>query len=91
MLLDHHQKPVIVRTPIIAGLNDQADHIQAIAAWLGKRKSVVRYELLPYHPLGNGKYTALGYDPPPTWFDAPSPEAMEQLEKLIESYPKQRV
>lgn len=79
MLLDRHQKPVVVRTPVIAGLNDQPEHIYAIASWLEKLDNVLRYDLLPYHPLGNGKYTALGYDPPPAWFSAPSSEVFEQL------------
>lgn len=81
-LLDCHQKPIVVRTPIIAGLNDQPEPVRAIADWLNRISSVLRYELLPYHPLGNGKYTALGYEPPPAWFDSPSPEVFEQLKEV---------
>lgn len=82
VLLDRHQKPIVVRTPVIAGLNDQSEQIRAIASWLKKLDSVLRYELLPYHPLGNGKYTALGYDPPPAWFRTPTSEVFEQLTKV---------
>ena len=77
--LDREQKPIIVRTPVIAGLNDRPEHIQAIADWLASLTNVIRYELLRYHPLGTGKYTALGLAPPPDWFRAPSADLFEQL------------
>jgi pyruvate-formate lyase-activating enzyme len=79
LCLARENKPVVVRTPIIGGLNDRPEHIQAIADWLRPLGNVLRYELLPYHPLGTGKYAALGYAPPPPQFAVPAVEAFERL------------
>ncbi|MBN2293288.1 MAG: glycyl-radical enzyme activating protein [Pirellulales bacterium] len=80
--LDTARKPVIVRTPVIAGLNDRPEQIHAIVDWLGSLFNVIRYELLPYHPLGAGKYLALGHNQPPQWFKAPAPHIFEQLTQI---------
>ncbi len=51
--------PVIARTPLIPGINQQ---IEEISQFLRGLKNVMQYELLPYHPLGNSKRTALGLE-----------------------------
>lgn len=55
--------PVLVRTPIIPGFNDNVADIQAIVDFLPRQASL-RYELLPYHSFGAGKYKALEMDNP---------------------------
>ena len=77
--LDRERKPVVVRTPIIGGVNDRPDQIDAIADWLTSLSNVVHYELLPYHPLGTGKHEALGLAPAAQQFHAPTAERLEQL------------
>ena len=72
-------KPVIARTPVISGVNDRPDQIGAIADWLAVLPNVRLYELLPYHPLGAGKYEALGLTPPRDAFVAPSSAALKEL------------
>ena len=54
------QKPVIVRTPVIPGVNDNAEEIGKIAALVKELDNVICYELLLYNPLGESKYAALG-------------------------------
>ena len=49
--------PVIGRTPVIPEI---AQGIGQISEFLRSLENVVRYELLPYHPLGNAKRRALG-------------------------------
>lgn len=51
--------PILVRTPVIPGFNDSEEDIQEIAEFIKGRPNV-RYELLPYHRLGQQKYTYLG-------------------------------
>lgn len=51
--------PIHVRTPVIPGVNDRADEIGRIAAFLQQHRPL-RYELLPYHAYGRSKYRALG-------------------------------
>jgi len=48
-----------VRTPVIPGFNDSEEEIAKIAEFLDKYPEV-RYELLPYHRLGQQKYESLG-------------------------------
>ncbi|GEQ18907.1 MULTISPECIES: (2S)-3-sulfopropanediol dehydratase activating enzyme [Clostridium] len=48
-----------VRTPVIPTFNDNEEDIRAIADFL-KNKPNVKYELLPYHKFGEGKYKSLG-------------------------------
>lgn len=53
------QLPKLVRTPLIPDFNDSKEDIEAIVAFL-KGKPNIRYELLPYHRLGQQKYYYLG-------------------------------
>ena len=68
--------PIIARTPIIPEINQQIDKI---SAYLKTLENVKKYELLPYHPLGNSKRRALGLKP--DGFDVPTKEYMKELEK----------
>lgn len=69
--------PVIVRTPIIVGVNDDAKIITAIAELLTKLPNLQYYELLPYHPLGTGKAISLGKTAQK--LSAPAADKMQQL------------
>jgi pyruvate formate lyase activating enzyme len=54
--------PLIVRTPVIPGVNDTEKEIGAIADFIANLSYLQYYELLPYHPLGVGKYASLGME-----------------------------
>jgi pyruvate formate lyase activating enzyme len=77
--LDAQQKPIVVRTPVMEGVNARPEQIAAIADWLAGLSHVLHYELLPYHPLGAGKYAALGLASPASRFPSPTAEQLEQL------------
>jgi pyruvate formate lyase activating enzyme len=51
---------VVVRVPIIPGVNDSIDVIEGIFAFIRDRTAIRRVELLPFHRLGLAKYEALG-------------------------------
>ena len=53
-------KKFVARTPLIPGVNDVEDHIQAVLAFIRPYPNVVDYQLLPYHRYGEGKYDFLG-------------------------------
>lgn len=69
--------PVIVRTPLVAGVNDDDANIEQTLEVLKPLKTLAYYELLRYQPLGQEKYTALGGTPPA--FHAPSDERIRLL------------
>ncbi len=53
-------KPMRVRVPLIPGFNDSEHDVREIAAFVGSLPNPVEMELLPYNPLGEGKYERLG-------------------------------
>lgn len=75
-MLDRLNIPIILRTPVVPGINQEIDRISKFSTTL---KNVVLYELLPYHPLGISKGKALGKEI--TEFEIPSKEYMEELMK----------
>ncbi len=68
--------PIIARTPVIPEINQEIDKI---SSFLKTLSNVRKYELLPYHPLGNSKRKALGQKA--DGFSVPSKEYMKELEK----------
>lgn len=53
------EKNIIVRTPVIPGINDKKEELFAIADFLQGIGEIQDYELLPYHSFGRGKYEQL--------------------------------
>ena len=68
---------VIVRTPVIVGINDSEEEIKAIKKIANKAEKI---ELLPYHAMGDHKYAALGKTA--VRFEAPTKEKMYILKSL---------
>lgn len=58
-MLDSLGIPMIVRTPLIPGVTDGAENLVSIARYLKDMKNLVRYEVLNFNPLGEGKYKSL--------------------------------
>jgi len=71
--------PVIVRTPIVPGINDSAEDVAAIAAFVAGLPTLVYYELLPFHPMATGKYRSLGLDYRAAELQRPTTETMAAL------------
>ena len=61
--LDQAGAAIILRCPLIPGLNDAAADLDALAACVGGLRNVRAVELEPYHPLGEDKYRQLGRMP----------------------------
>lgn len=70
--------PILARTPVIPEI---CQGIAEISAFLKELDNVIKYELLPYHPLGNAKREALGM--PAETFTIPSAAYMKELEKYV--------
>jgi len=74
--------PTVARTPVIPGVNDSREEIESIRDFLAELPNVVRYELLPYHPLGESKRRALGREV--TEFSVPDRGRMEELKRYAD-------
>ncbi|MBR0144688.1 MAG: glycyl-radical enzyme activating protein [Clostridia bacterium] len=81
-LLDRLGTPVIARTPVIPGVNDDRENVEKTRDFLRSLRNVIRYELLPYHPLGEDKRRALGL--PPAGFPVPDRGKMEELRRYAD-------
>lgn len=74
---------IVIRIPVIGGINDDDENIKSSAAYVHEHLPQTRMELLPYHRYGAIKYEALGlpYDHPE--FSTPGKEEMERLRDLV--------
>ena len=54
------QKPLCVRVPLIPGINDAKENIEATVAFCTKLKNCQSLEFLPYHGLGSSTYEYIG-------------------------------
>lgn len=79
----HAGKKVIVRIPIIPGVNDTVDEMRRIKKIIERNAPHLpqKIELLPYHRLGENKYNALRL--PPHVFSVPSAEKMKELSEIF--------
>ena len=72
---DRHGAAVILRCPLVPGVNDDEEALLHIAALAEDLKSLRRIDLEPYHPLGEGKGADLGRKTP---FHAPTPSEADR-------------
>ena len=88
-ILSDMGKSIILRCPIIPGCNDRQEHYKAIADIANTYSGVLHIEIEPYHPLGEGKYEAVGRDA--RHFEQPSDESVADIIKAISSYTEKTV
>lgn len=72
---------ILIRIPVIGGVNDSLEEMQAIKAFLDRCGRPVKIELLPYHPMGQSKSAAIGA--PVQLFRTPDAETMARLEAIF--------
>jgi pyruvate formate lyase activating enzyme len=79
-------REIWVRVPLVAGVNDAPEEIEAIARLVAPLKRIRQVEILPYHTLGSEKYASLGRDYPARGYQAPSQEQINRILKIFEAY-----
>lgn len=67
---------VVLRCPVIPGVNDNQAHFQGIADLTKTLPSIRQVDLLPYHALGNDKRAQLGL--PGDGFSVPEEETVQR-------------
>ncbi len=77
--LGEQPQPLIVRTPIIPGVNDTPEEVKAIAEFAAQLPNLLYYELLPFHPMARGKYHSLDLDYRAQDLKMPKREQMDEL------------
>jgi pyruvate-formate lyase-activating enzyme len=75
---------VILRCPIIPGVNDKEKHLETISAMVKRYPSIEAIEILPWHTMGKGKYKKLGIPIDPRLpKDNASQESIEYYRKFL--------
>jgi glycyl-radical enzyme activating protein len=62
--LYRHGAQILLRCPLIPGLNDSAEHLAGIARLSARYPGFVGVEIMAYHNLGRDKATRIGYHTP---------------------------
>lgn len=69
---------LFIRMPVIAGVNDDEDHINESIRFL-KNIKILQVNLLPYHKMGMDKYRRLNKDYKLSGMEKPSDERMAEI------------
>lgn len=75
---------LIVRLPIIKGINDTVENAERSLEYILKAKRLKYVELLPYHDIGRYKYTALGMEDVQQGMCAPDLKTLDELREIFE-------
>jgi pyruvate formate lyase activating enzyme len=85
-ILARKQRDIIVRLPLVPGVNDDAENIIQTAEFLRSLGGITRISLLPFHRLGRDKYKGLQKKDVFENFTLPSPERLEKIKRNLASY-----
>lgn len=84
MLIDLN-KEIIIRLPLIEGINDSAEHIEEIKNLIKSFNKKIELNILPYHSIGKEKYKNLEMDNP--LYYMPNME-IKKAEKVVDYFIK---
>jgi glycyl-radical enzyme activating protein len=82
-ILAREEKQIVLRCPIIPGVNDKKAHFLQLAALVSKYPSIVKIDLLPYHKMGLKKACNILTDKNPVVFDVPDEAQKERWKNWV--------
>ena len=86
--LSINKKPMWVRFVLVPGVTDHLKDIQKLRTFLNTLKNVVKVEVLPYHTLGEKKYTELGVKYRLQGVKPPNAELMAKVSRILKGEDK---
>ncbi len=86
--LAQNRVPLIIRIPVIPGVNNDRTNVSATAKYITETLAnrIIQLQLLPYRPLGLEKYKALGRPYPMADKNMPAAEAVYQETRRLADY-----
>lgn len=81
--LEQMGKPVILRMPIIPGINDNEAHFAKAKSLKGEYSVIQKLEIMPYHSIGADKWNQLGLTYTLSHLDSASPEQKAYWQSLV--------
>jgi pyruvate formate lyase activating enzyme len=73
---------ILLRCPVVKGLNDREDHFKNLAALSRELPDLMGIEILPYHKLGASKAELMGLDPQEEYEQIPREESDKWTEAV---------
>jgi pyruvate formate lyase activating enzyme len=80
------KQPIIIRIPVIPGVNDDDENLEQTASFLASLPIVPPVELLPYHNIAEGKYAGLGMAYALPDIHAPTQERMDMIASILHEH-----
>ena len=77
--LSNNGSKIIIRIPIIPGINDDNDEINKMCDFISGLNNIQGIDLLPFHKIGKNKYIKLNLPYKMKNFNEPSDELMEKI------------
>jgi pyruvate formate lyase activating enzyme len=77
---------ILVRIPLIPGINDDGENLAASGRFLASLPNLQGVELMGYHDIAQAKYEALGWEYKLTDTRPPTEEAMSRAAEVLRSY-----
>jgi len=77
---------VVVRLPLIPGVNDHAENIRQTGAFVASLGGIAEIDVLPYHETGLAKYDRLGKAYPLRGVARPTPDRVAEVVAMLRGY-----
>jgi len=77
---------ILIRIPIIPGINDDEGNLQQTGAFLASLPNVPPVQLLTYHNIAEGKYAGLGMEYELPKIQSPTPHRIEEISTILRTY-----
>jgi pyruvate formate lyase activating enzyme len=77
--LSDQRIPLRIRFVLVPGLTDEPSNVDGVAAFAATLPSVERVEVLPFHRIGEHKYSELGRRFPLTGTEVPDPALVDRV------------
>lgn len=79
-------RDVIVRVPVIPGINDDEDNIRQTGRFVASLGGITQVDVLPYHDTGIAKYQRLGEAFQLQTVGRPTPARVQEVAMILRSY-----
>jgi pyruvate formate lyase activating enzyme len=77
---------IIIRLPLIPGINSDVENIDRTGAFVSSLPGVDRINLLPYHCLAENKYKNLGFNNPAADIEHPDGDDLKSIAGRLENF-----
>jgi pyruvate formate lyase activating enzyme len=77
---------IIVRIPLIPGINDDEINLELTGSFLASLAHLEGVELMPYHEIGLAKYKGIGMEYKMEGINPPTKEQIEEVEEILATY-----